>query len=137
MILLDTNVLSEARHPNGSPKVKAAVRNQADDLWLSVVVLGEILFGIRWLEPGPKRAALEQYCDELRRDYAERLLDVTREVAEAWGTARAARRRMGRPLAATDGLIAATAVVHDLTLWTRNTRDFDGTGVRLFNPWED
>jgi predicted nucleic acid-binding protein len=44
---------------------------------------------------------------------------------------------MGRPLAATDGLIAATAVVHDLTLWTRNTRDFDGTGVRLFNPWED
>jgi toxin FitB len=136
LILLDTNVVSEARHPNGSPKVKEAVRDHRDDLWLSVVVLGEILFGIRWLDPGPKRAALELYYNELRRDYAERLLDVTREVAEAWGAARAERRRIGRPLAATDGLIAATALVHDLTLWTRNTRDFEGTGVRLFNPWE-
>jgi predicted nucleic acid-binding protein len=137
VILLDTNVVSEARHPNGSPRVKAAVRDHREDLWLSVVVLGEILFGIRRLEPSPKREDLERYYGELRRDYAERVLDVTREVAEVWGEARAARRRMGRPLAATDGLIAATALVHNLTLWTRNTGDFDATGVRLFNPWVD
>jgi hypothetical protein len=50
---------------------------------------------------------------------------------------RARRQAAGRPLAMSDGLIAATALVHDLTLWTRNTHDFTGTGVRLFDPWED
>ena len=137
MILLDTNVLSEARLPAGSSKVKAQLNRHRDDLWLSVVVLGEVLFGIRRLDPGQKRDALERYYGELCRQYAERVLDVTREIAEAWGQARAVRRGLGRPLAVTDGLIAATALVHDLTLWTRNTRDFEGTGVRLFNPWED
>lgn len=137
MILLDTNVISEARLQLGSVRVKAALREHEDDLWLSVVVLGEILFGIRLLDPGPKRAQLERYYEELCRDYTDRLLDVTREVAEAWGVLRAARRRMGRPLAATDGMIAATALVHDLTLWTRNTKDFDGIGVRLLDPWQD
>jgi predicted nucleic acid-binding protein len=136
LILVDTNVISEARLPQGSARVKAAVRDHDGDLWLSVVVLGELLFGIRLLDPGPRRSDLERYYADLRHNYAERLLDVTREVAEAWGAARVARRRMGRPLAVTDGLIAATALVHDLTLWTRNTADFDGTGVRLFNPWE-
>ena len=137
MILLDTNVVSETRLPQGDTRVKAAVRDHGDDLWLSVIVLGEIVFGVCQLDPGPKRTALGRYCAELRRDYADRMLGVTREVAEAWGVARAARRREGRPLAATDGLIAATALVHDLTLWTRNPRDFEGIGVRLFNPWED
>ena len=98
MILLDTNVVSEARLPEGDDKVKSLLRRHRDDLWLSVVVLGEILFGIRGLEPGQKREALERYYGELRREYSDRMLDVTRDIAEAWGEARAVRRRMGRPL---------------------------------------
>jgi predicted nucleic acid-binding protein len=137
VILLDTNVVSEARRPEGNQRVKSLVMRHNEDLWLSAVVLGELLFGVRQLEPGRKRGELERNFDALRRQFDERILDVTREIAEAWAEARANRRRLGRPLAMAEGLIAATALVHDLTLWTRNTRDFDGTGVRLFNPWED
>ena len=63
---------------------------------------------------------------------------MTLAIAETWAElARRCAAERARSLDAPDGLIAATALVHDLTLWTRNTRDFDGTGVRLFNPWED
>ena len=137
MILLDTNVVSEARHPNGSPRVKAALREGQNDIWLSVIVLGEILYGIRRLSDGPQKRTLEAYYAELRGAYGDRVLGVTIEIGEAWGNARAVRSRAGRPLATTDGLIAATALVHDLTLWTRNTGDFADLGVELFNPWED
>ena len=64
------------------------------------------------------------------------ILPVSLEVAEAWGDLSARMQTAGRRIGAQDGLIAATALVHDLTLWTRNTRDFADTGVRLFDPWE-
>jgi predicted nucleic acid-binding protein len=64
-------------------------------------------------------------------------LPATIEVAERWGDLSARLQNEGRRIEAQDGLIAATALTHDLTLWTRNASDFAGTGVRLFNPWED
>ena len=87
-------------------------------------------------------AASEPSCAATSRNsrppgLGDRVLAVTAEVAETWAKLAAAAAPHAADPRRRDGLIAATALVHDLTLWTRNTRDFDGTGVRLFNPWED
>lgn len=137
MILLDTNVLSEARHPGGSERVKDNVDARASDLFLSAIVMGEIRFGIALMREPARRAVLASWYASLAETYADVILPITLEIAEHWGELAARLRNVGRPLDAPDGLIAATAIVHDLTLWTRNTRDFEGTGARLFNPWED
>lgn len=137
MILLDTNVLSEMHHPMGSPRVAEQVAHRQGDLHLSVVALGEMLYGIRILRDGRRRSELETYYADLARTFGDRILPVIASIAECWAELRAGHRQSGRVLPLADGLIAATAIVHDLTLWTRNTRDFEGTGVRVFNPWED
>ena len=137
MILVDTNVVSEAQHPRGNSRVKAHVEERRDDIHISVIVLGEILYGVGKLESGPRRTRLQEFYAGLRRVFGDRILPIETPVAEAWGRLRAGYWQTGRILPLADGLIAATALVHDLTLWTRNTRDFEGTGVRLFDPWED
>lgn len=137
MILLDTNVVSETQHPRGDSRVKGCVAERSHDVYLSVIVLGEILYGVALLDPGPRRTRLEAYYASLKKDFADRVLPIVTEISERWADLRAGYRRNGRVLPMAGGLIAATALVHDLTLWTRNTRDFDGTGARLFNPWED
>jgi predicted nucleic acid-binding protein len=137
VILLDTNVLSEMHHPQGSRRVVERVAQHERDLHLSVVALGEILYGIRILRAGRRRSLLEEYYAGMVQGFGDRILPVIASIAECWAELRAAHRRRGRVLPLADGLIAATALVHDLTLWTRNTPDFQGTGVRLFNPWED
>ena len=136
MILLDTNVVSEAQRANGSPRVREALRQHRRETCLSVIVLGELLFGVARLEAGPRRTAILDNYDRMRRTLGHRIYPVSEEVGGAWAGIRASRQAAGRPLGMADGLIAATALVHDLTLWTRNTRDFADTGVRLFNPWE-
>jgi predicted nucleic acid-binding protein len=107
------------------------------DLYLSVITLGEILYGVALLEAGARRRELERYYRRLEAAFGDRVLPVSAEIAENWARMRADRRTAGRPLALADGLIAATALVHDLTLWTRNMDDFRETGARLLNPWED
>jgi predicted nucleic acid-binding protein len=137
MNLIDTNVLSEVRHPRGSRKVKDAFRALGNDLRISAIVLGEIRFGVVTAKDEQKRAELAAWYARLLGSFSHAVLPVTLPIAEIWGDLAAAARRDGRSLHVPDGLIAATALMHDLTLWTRNTRDFAGTGVRLFNPWED
>ena len=137
MSLIDTNVLSEIRHPRGSARVKGAFLALENDLSLSVIVLGEIRYGTKIARDAAKRADLLNWYAALRTNFGHRILPVTTEVAEAWGDLTARLRDARRRIEVADGLIAATALVHDLTLWTRNTQDFHGTGVRLFNPWED
>jgi predicted nucleic acid-binding protein len=137
MSLVDTNVLSEVRHPRGSSRVKEAFLALGNDLSISVIVLGEIRYGAQIARDVAKRAELLAWYAMLNAHFSHRVLPVTIEVAEAWGDLVARQRGARRRIEVADGLIAATALVHDLTLWTRNTRDFDGTGVRLFNPWED
>ncbi len=131
--LIDTNVVSEARKPRGNPQVKAwLTRIRGEDLYISVLLLGELRRGIALLAGrDPEQAAVyERWLTRLRRDYADRILPVSAPVAEEWG-----RLNVPDPLPVVDGLLAATAKVHDLTLVTRDTTGFARTGVRLLNPF--
>ena len=132
--LLDTNVISEARRPRGDANVKAWLASvPADNLYLSVLVVGEIRGGIERLRRrDPVQAdAYEGWLATLRRDYADRLLPVTAEVADEWR-----RMNVSDPVPVVDGLMAATAKVKCLTLVTRNTADIERSGVRILNPFE-
>lgn len=131
--LLDTNVVSEIRKRSPDPGVARWFSSvPADELFLSVVVVGEIRQGIeRLARRDPDQAAvLEQWLRRLVRVYADRIVPVTAEVAEAWG-----RLNVPNPVPVVDGLLAATALVRGWTLVTRNTADIACTGVRLLDPF--
>jgi predicted nucleic acid-binding protein len=133
--LVDTNVISELRKRHPAPAVaswREAVT--ADELYLSVLVVGEIRQGIERLRRHDRSqaAGLERWLGTVRREFEERILPVTATVAEAWG-----RLSAPRPLPAVDGLLAATALVHGLTLVTRDTARLDETGIPLFDPWSE
>lgn len=132
--LVDTNVLSELRKSSrADPGVRAWFREVADEcLFTSVLVLGEIrrgIEGIRRRDP-VQAAALEQWLARLGEAYGDRVLEVDRDVADAWG-----HLGVPDPVPVLDGLLAATALAHGMTLVTRNVRDFEGTGVRVLNPF--
>ncbi len=133
--LLDTNIVSEARRPMGDQGVKGWLdTTPGENLFLSVLIIGEIELGIARLQQRDlvQAAMLDRWLTILRKNYASRILPVTLQIAERWGPLNVPDR-----LPLIDGLLAATALVHDLTLVTRNTRDVAPTGVRLFNPFEN
>lgn len=136
--LIDTNVISEFVNPDPNPNV--VVWFQAadpDTLYASVVTVGEIRLGIENLPVSKRRTELELWLTTgLPAWFDANLLPVTKEIAERWGRATIEARHKGLTLATTDGLLAATALEHDLTLVTRNTKDFAGLGLPLLNPWE-
>jgi toxin FitB len=136
--LLDTNVPSELVRSQPEPKVKTWVAAQElDTLFISAVSFGELRKGIILRSPGKRRAELEAWIEtDLSMLFSERILSVTRSIAERWGVLEGQRQLAGRPLNVPDGMIAATALEHGLTLVTRNGKDFDGLGVEIFNPWE-
>jgi len=132
--LLDTNVISEARKPAGDLNVKTWIGSvRGADLYLSVLVVGEIRQGVerlrRW--DTAQAAVYEAWLGRLGREYADRIIPVTADIAEEWG-----RLNVPDPIATIDGLLAATAIVMGLTFVTRNTADVVRTGVRLLNPFE-
>jgi toxin FitB len=133
--LLDTNVVSEARRRDGSPRVKAWVAARApEELHVSVLLVGEIRGGIERLRRrDPAQAEVyEAWLQGLQRDYAERVIPITSEIAEEWG-----RLNSPHPIPTVDGLMAATARVRGMTVVTRNTADIARTGVLVLNPWEE
>lgn len=106
-------------------------------LFLSVVTIGEIRKGLVVLAPSRRRSELEMWFHEdLLAWFRNRMLPVTHTVADRWGVLDGQCQLRGTPLNTADGMIAATAVEHDLTLVTRNVKDFGGLGVKVFNPWE-
>jgi predicted nucleic acid-binding protein len=132
LILADTNLLSELprRRPNAS--VLRWFAGQ-ETVHLSVITIEELTFGVARSTP-LARARLGRWLDALL-EARPIVLDVTPAIARASGELRAAREARGRRVAQADMLIAATALAHGLTLATRNTKDFDGCGVALFDPF--
>ncbi len=134
--LLDTCVLSELRHPKGHTGVRRAVAAlDEEELFLSVVSLGEIQKGISLLAESSRRRALANWLHALEQHYADRILPIDLDICRRWGDLTARAQRAGRPVSAMDGLIAATALHHGLQVMTRDTADFEPTGVSLVNPW--
>jgi predicted nucleic acid-binding protein len=133
--LIDTNVLSELRRKQPDPNVAAWMQvRPRPSLFLSVLTLGEIRKGLERVEDAKRKQALLDWLEvELPHYFVGRLLDIDAATADRWGRLMA---QAGRPLPAIDGLLAATALQHDLTLVTRNSKDFVDVGVRLINPWE-
>lgn len=132
--LLDTNVVSEARRRGGEPNVSEWLRSvPTDELFLSVLVVGEIRRGIERLRPrDPVQAAVfERWLNDLRHRFGDRIVPIDGAIAEEWGRLDAAD-----PIPVEDGLMAATAKVHGMILVTRNIADVARTGVAVLNPWE-
>jgi toxin FitB len=131
--LVDTNVLSELRKGDRAhPGIRAWFDDAREgELFTSVLVLGEIRRGIESIRrrDAPSALALEQWLARLASDFADRVLPVDAHVADRWGGL-----NVPDPIPTVDGLLAATALVHDLVLVTRNVRDVERTGVRLWDP---
>ncbi len=136
MYLVDTNVLSEVRKGvKANPGVKRFWLEVDDaDLYLSVVTIGELRRGIenlRYRGDLSQAKRLEDWLSLVGQSYANRLLTFDEECAQVWGMLMSPNNQH-----AIDKQIAATALIHDLTVVTRNTDDFVATGVRLHNPFE-
>ncbi len=138
-LLLDTNVLSEVQRPAPSPKVLAWLDTIDEDrAFISVALIAELRRGIALLEDGRRRSALAAWlAHDLPERFAERVLPINQPVAERWGDLMAQSRKSGVALSVMDGFSAATALANDLTLVTRNVKDFAAFGVPLLNPWDD
>lgn len=135
-LLLDTCAISELRKLEPSPSFLEWF-NGCDErsLYLSAITLGELRFGIDRLGDGKNKNDLLTWYARLCLSYRGHILSPSMAVCERWGSLRAERRRIGRPLGMADGLIAATALHESMALVTRNTSDFRGLGLELINPW--
>lgn len=133
--LIDTNVLSEMRKgARANLNVQAWVaRYMASEVFLSALVVGEIRRGIEIVrrKDSDQAEAIERWLTTVTSSFGDRILPVTRQIAEEWG-----RLSVPDPVPVIDGLLAATARVHSLTLVTRNVKDVARTGVPIVNPFE-
>ena len=133
--LIDTNIISEIRKGRRCDPNVARWYEKIEDasLYLSVLVIGEIRSGIEKIRPKDKAkaVALEQWLIAVDKAFGERILPVDRAVANEWG-----RLNANRPLPVIDGLLAATAKTHRMTLVTRNTADVADLHVSMLNPFE-
>jgi len=136
--LLDTNVISELTKVRPEAKVISWIQSSSEELlYLSVLTIGEIRKGIDSLPRSNKRALLESWlANDLVLRFAGRILDVSLDIAERWGLISAQAKIAGTPLAVVDGLMAATALHHNLTLVTRNIKDVHVAGINTLNPWQ-
>ena len=131
--LADANVLCEPTRPDPRPEVVDWLRRNEADLAVDPVILGEVRFGILLLPRGKRRRRLEAWFDDGVRRI--RCLPWDAAVGLRWAQLLADLRRSGRSMPVKDSLIAATALVHDLTVATRNERDFANAGVRVHDPF--
>ncbi len=134
--LLDTCVISELVKPAPDPHVVTWLKSSAaEQLFLSVVTVGEIRKGLTKLPASKRKDALTVWLQKLVAEYSDRILPVNLAVAENWGIMQGEAEQRGMPMAALDSLIAAVARTHKLVIATRNERDFAASKVPLVNPW--
>jgi predicted nucleic acid-binding protein len=135
-ILLDTCILAELQNPHGHIAIKEAVaRIEDDNLFLSVVTVGEIAKGISLLTVGKKKQLLEEWLNSLEVQFSNRILSVETETARMWGELTARAQKTGITIPAADGLIAATALRYGMHIMTRNTRHFEASGAIVIDPF--
>jgi toxin FitB len=137
--LLDTNVVSEWVKPRPNGNVIAWLAEASEDeIFISVCTLAELRFGVASMARGKRRDHLDEWLrSDLPARFDRRIVGIDVAIADAWGIIQARARQKGRPVGPMDGLIAATAEVHDMTIVTRNTKHFEAVGVPLLNPWDD
>ncbi len=135
--LLDTNVVSEWIKPRPNAGVVSwLTQTDEDSIFLSVCTLAELRFGIALLPQGKRRRQLDDWVsNDIRLRFERRILAVDLAVADAWGILSARGQTIGRPIDVMDGLIAATAAVHAMTVVTRDVSAFKAVGTPLVNPW--
>ncbi len=134
--LLDTNVVCEATAKQPEPMVLAWIENHAHECFLSSVSLGEIWKGLHRLPEGKRKLGLVRWVDGLENDFSEQILGLDTMTLKSWGKLYAKHEAKGFNMDVMDSLIAATALLHQLTVVTRNTADFPAD-VRTLNPWTE
>lgn len=137
MIILDTNVVSELMRPAPTPRVEAwlAAQNGAT-VYFTAVGEAELRHGVAVLPAGRRRTALSEAIDAmLDGDFRSRILSFDRQSARAYAAIAAERRAAGRPITHVDCQIAAIARAHGFAVATRNTRDYEGCGIAVIDPW--
>lgn len=137
MILLDTNVVSEAMKPGPNPAVRAWLDEQAaETLYLSSVTLAELLFGIGTLPAGRRKDALARTLEGLLELFGGRVLAFDTDAARHYAELAVAARAAGKGFSTPDGYIAAIAAAHGFSVATRDVAPFRAAGVKVINPWE-
>lgn len=139
MILLDTNVLSELMRPSPETIVVQWLDAKLDDdVWISAVTVSEIRLGIELLPEGRRKQLLADIAEQMfQEEFQERCLPFDCQAAKEYALIVSSRKQQGRPITVEDAQIAAIARTSELSLATRNTRDFVGIeGLQLVNPWE-
>ena len=136
--LLDTCVLSEFTRRSPEEKVIHWLDGISEErLFLSAITIGEIQHGIERLSASHRKLELQTWMnDRLIGRFGERVLPLDSQTLFLWGTLTARMESAGQPVPVMDGLIAATAIQHNLILATRNVADFLSCGVQIVNPWE-
>lgn len=135
--LLDTNILSELRRPRPEPKVLAFIAAQPlERLYISIVTLAEIRFGIELLDDATRRAELTDWlAHKVRPTFEQRMLPITEDVMLKWRLLVEEGRKVGHTFSQPDLIIAATALVNDLIIVSRDTADYDKARIQVLNPW--
>lgn len=134
--LVDTNVFSEQVKPTPDAKVIEWLRQHESELYVSTITIGEIRRGIERLPDGKRKTQLQQWLQSLCDCMQGRILGFNTNTAHVWGQLKAKWEKAGVNVPSLDSQIAATASRHSLTLVTRNTADFENTGVRTLNPFQ-
>ena len=137
MIVLDTNVISEAMKPSANPAVIAWLNEQIlDTVYLSSVTLAELLYGIGSLPDGRRKTALAVSLDGLLELFDRRVLSFDAEAARRYAELAVKARMAGKGFPLPGGYIAATAMVHGFVVATRDTGPFEAAGLPVINPWD-
>jgi predicted nucleic acid-binding protein len=135
VIVADTNVLSEPLRPRPDPGVMAWLSEHGDDLALTTITVGELLYGARCLDEGRRRDGLLAAIEALIAGAASRVLPYDEDAARHYARLRRSREAAGRVVGVEDTMIAAICLAGGHALATRNTGDFDLAGLQVVNPW--
>lgn len=138
MIILDTNIISEPFKPKPNPAVMSWLDAQEPEtLYITAISMAEMLAGLHKMPEGRRRADLQQLVEnKIQSVFENRILAFNMQAVKVFGRVNADACAVGNPIAFADCAIASIASAHGFILATRNVRDFKGTGVEIFNPWD-